>query len=343
MRRKGYEIIIVSSGAIAFGMEKLGFKERPRTIPQKQAAAAVGQTSLMWNYERFFAQKREKVGQVLLTHSDLSNRQRYLNASKTLFTLINLGVIPIINENDSVVVEEIKFGDNDNLAALTANLVEADLLLILTDMDGLFDRDPRRKKGAHLIPLVKEIDGQIERLAFRGKNDTGTGGMATKIQAAKKAAAFGAPTIVANGKVEGIIQKIFEGEEVGTLFLPKKDKLGSRKHWIAFTLKSKGVLVVDNGAKEAILSQGKSLLPSGLLEVRGNFESGQAVSIQDSSGEEFAKGLVNYSSSEINKIKGLKSRDLEATLGYRYYDEIVHRDDLVILKQEPGVRSQEPE
>lgn len=331
LKKAGYEIIIVSSGAIAFGMDKLELSERPKSIPQKQAAAAVGQTSLMWNYEKFFGKHQEKVAQVLLTHDDLSNRRRYLNARNTLYTLIDLGILPIINENDSVVVEEIKFGDNDNLAALVTSLVEADLLLILTDIDGLYDRDPKEKKEAKLIPLVKRIDSEVEKIGCGTKSNTSVGGMSTKIQAAKKAAIFGIPTIIANGKINKVINQIFQGKQIGTLFLPQKSKLTSRKNWIAYTLRTKGTIVVDEGARRALVSQGKSLLPSGVLRSEGRFNIGDPVSCVDIKGVEFARGLVNYNYLEIEQIKGLRTNQIEAKLGYKYYDEIIHRDDLVVL------------
>ncbi|MFH2013048.1 MAG: glutamate 5-kinase [Pseudomonadota bacterium] len=332
LKKNGYHPIIVSSGAIAAGMQKLGLCERPKNIPQKQAAAAVGQSTLMWNYERSFAEYNQKVAQVLLTHDDLSNRQRYLNARNTLLTLSDYGIIPIINENDSVAVEEIKFGDNDNLSAMTTNLVGADLLIILTDIDGLYDKDPCHKEDAQLIPLVKEIDDEIEKIAGDTTNQISIGGMITKVQAAKKAAIFGVPTIVANGKLDGIINKIITGEEVGTLFLPKKTRMNSRKHWIAFTLKTKGEICVDDGAKKAIVDKGKSLLPSGVLSIKGKFGAGDSVTLVGPDNLEFAKGLVNYSSSEITKIKGLKTVEIEAKLGYKYFDEIIHRDDLVVFE-----------
>ena len=332
LNRNGYYPIIVSSGAIAAGMQKLGLVQRPKNIPQKQAAAAVGQSTLMWNYERSFAEYDQKVAQVLLTHDDLSNRQRYLNARNTLSTLSDYGIIPIINENDSVAVEEIKFGDNDNLSALTTNLVGADLLIILTDINGLYDEDPCQKEDARLISVVKEINHEIEKIAGDTTSPISIGGMITKVQAAKKAAILGVPTILANGKLDGIIDKIIIGEDVGTLFLPKETRMTSRKHWIAFTLKPKGEILVDDGAKKAIVNKGKSLLPSGVLTIKGKFGTGDSVNLVCPDRFEFARGLVNYSSSEITKIKGLKTGEIESKLGYKYYDEIIHRDDLVVLE-----------
>ena len=330
-KKKGYEVVIVSSGAIAAGMSRLGFLEKPKTIPQKQAAAAIGQSALMWNYERAFTCYGEKVAQVLLTRDDLSNRRRYLNARNTLLTLLGLGVIPIINENDTVVVEEIKFGDNDNLSALVTSLVNADLLIILSDIAGLYDRDPRLSKDAKLIPLVRQVTVEMEKKASGTLSPISIGGMVTKLQAARKAALFGVPMILANGMVEGIIGRIFQAEDVGTLFTSEVNKLTSRKHWIAFTLEPQGRIIVDDGAKKAILQKGKSLLPSGVLATEGEFSLGDPVVLVDLQKEEFAKGLSNYGSAEINKIKGLKTTEVENKLGYKYGDEIIHRDDLVVL------------
>ena len=328
-KKAGYEVVIVSSGAIAAGMERLGFTEKPKTIPQKQAAAAIGQSALMWNYERAFSFYREKVAQILLTRDDLSNRNRFLNARNTLLALLDSGVIPIVNENDTVAVEEIKVGDNDNLSALITNLAGADLLLIWSDIDGLYDRDPRLHKNAKLIPLVAHVTAELEKKASGTLSPFSIGGMVTKLQAARKAALFGVPTILANGTVEGTLKKILSGEEVGTLFTSEVNKLRSRKHWIAFTLQPLGKIIVDDGARKAILKKGKSLLPSGILAAEGKFSRGDPVTLMDMQREEFAKGLVNYSSAEITKIKGLKSQDVEIRLGYKYRDEVIHRDDLV--------------
>jgi glutamate 5-kinase len=328
-KKRGYEVVIVSSGAIAAGMARLGLLEKPKTMPQKQASAAIGQSALMWNYERAFSFFGEKVAQVLLTRDDLSNRNRYLNARNTLLTLLSLGVIPIINENDTVVVEEIKFGDNDNLSALVTNLVNADLLIILSDINGLYDRDPRLHKNAKLIPLVHQVTDDLEKKASGTLSPISIGGMVTKLQAARKAALFGIPTVLANGMEEGILKRILQGEDLGTLFTSEGNKLTSRKHWIAFTLEPLGKIIVDEGAKKAILQKGKSLLPSGVLAAEGKFGLGDPVVLTDIHGQEFAKGLTNYGSTEISKIKGLKTTEVEGKLGYKYSDEIIHRDDLV--------------
>jgi glutamate 5-kinase len=329
IKKNRLEVVIVSSGAIAAGMSRLGLLEKPKTMPQKQASAAIGQSALMWNYERAFSFYGQKVAQVLLTREDLSHRDRYLNARNTLLTLLDFGVIPIINENDTVAVEEIKFGDNDNLSALVTNLANADLLIILSDIDGLYDRDPRLHKNAKLIPLVSAVTAEMEKKATGTLSAISIGGMVTKLQAARKAAFFGVPTILANGMVEGILERIMRGEEIGTLFTPEVNKLTSRKHWIAFTLKPLGNIVVDEGAKKAILQKGKSLLPSGILAAEGKFSRGDPVVLLDGKGQGFAKGLVNFTALEINKIKGLKTAEVESRLGYKPRDEIIHRDDLV--------------
>jgi glutamate 5-kinase len=331
IKKNGIEPVVVSSGAIAIGMQKIGLKQRPQSIPLKQAAAAVGQSGLMENYERFFKKKNLKIGQVLLTNLILKQRSLFLNARNTLFALLELGIIPIINENDSVVVDEIKLGDNDNLATITTNLVEADLLIILTDQDGLFEADPQTYKDARLISLVKKIDKKLESLASTKTSIHGVGGMETKIAAAKNATAYGIPVVMANGRVHGILEAIFQGKEVGTLFLPQTSKLKSRKHWIAFTLKPRGKLFIDHGAEEAILKKGKSLLAVGITKAEGEFQFGDSVSILNQHQHEIARGLVNYDSLEIKRIKGAPTKEIERILGYKYYDEVINRDDLVVL------------
>jgi glutamate 5-kinase len=331
LKRQGCEIVLVSSGAIAAGMEKLGYKTRPQAITQKQATAAVGQTRLMNIYEDYFSRYQQMVAQVLLTHDDLSHRRRFLNARNTLLTLLELGIIPIINENDTVAVDEIKFGDNDNLSALITNLIGADLLVILTDIDGLCDSDPRVNPNAKCIPLVEDIDGDIEGIIGETKNEMSVGGMISKIQAARKASRFGIPTVVARGTKDGILHQILKGKEIGTLILPKGEALSSRKHWIAFNPKPKGDLIVDEGAKKAVVQRGKSLLPSGVVKIKGSFDRGDLVTCVGPRGKEFARGLVNYSASELEKIKGLRSDRIEIALGYKYSDEVIHRNDLVVL------------
>lgn len=329
---KGTKLVVVSSGAVAAGMTRLGLKERPKTIPQKQALAAVGQISLMALYEGYFARFQKSVAQILLTHDDLSDRHRYLNAKHTLKTLLDLSIIPIVNENDTVAVEEMKFGDNDHLSSLVATLLEADLLVILSDVDGVYDRDPHLHREARLIPLIADIKKAQEELRGGSQSPYGTGGISSKVAAAEKAAAAGIPTLIANGQKDGILSSIFNvKEETGTLVLPRENRLAIRKHWIAYNLEPSGEIIVDSGAYEALLQRGKSLLPSGLKEIHGSFGAGECVRCLDLKGKEFARGLVNYSAEELNRIKGLHTSKIEAVLGYKAYDEIIHRDDLVLL------------
>ncbi len=329
---QGKEVVVVSSGAVAAGMTRVGLKGKPKTIPQKQALAAVGQIKLMALYERHFSRFNKSVAQVLLTHEDLASRRRYLNAKHTLQTLLDSCIIPVVNENDTVAVEEMKFGDNDHLSSLVATLLEADLLVILSDVDGIYDHDPRLHAGAQLISLITDIKGSKKGLSGESQSPYGTGGISSKISAAEKAAAAGIPTFIANGLEAGILSKVFDvKEETGTLILPEKNRLASRKHWIAYNLKPSGEIVVDRGAYDALVHKGKSLLPSGLKEVQGSFGVGECVRCLDLQGREFARGLVNYSAQELNRIKGLHTSGIEKVLGYKAYDEIIHRDDLVLL------------
>jgi len=326
------EVVVVSSGAVAAGMVKLGVKERPKTIPHKQALAAVGQISLMALYERQFARYDKSVAQVLLTHEDLANRQRYINAKHTFQKLLESSIIPIVNENDTVAVEEMKFGDNDHLSALVATLLEADLLVILSDVEGVYDKDPRTHADAQLIPLIRESKGVSRAIVGESLSAFGTGGIATKLGAAEKAGAGGIPTLIASGLRAGVLEQVFdEKEAVGTLILAEENRLASRKHWIAFNLKPAGDIVVDQGAQDAVATKGKSLLPSGVKAIRGSFGVGECVRCLDAAGREFARGLVNYSAQELNQIKGLHTSKIEKVLGYKAYDEIIHRDDLVLL------------
>lgn len=331
LRSEGHEIFLVSSGAILCGMETLGLTRRPKTIPLKQAAAAVGQSRLMWAYEKHFEKFQINVAQVLLTREDIADRKRFINARNTLMTLLEHGIMPIINENDTVTVDEIKLGDNDHLAAQITHLVDASLLVILSDVDGLFTADPRKKPEATLIPLIEEITPEIEGIAGAPGAISGTGGMATKVQAAKSVAAYGVTTLIVNGTVPGLMRRAFQGESIGTLFLPKPVRLTSKKHWIAHSLKVKGEVVLDAGAVEAILKKGKSLLASGIREITGKFEVGDAIRCLTSDGKEIAKGLTNYSASEMIQIKGIHSSQIEKKLGYKSTDEVIHRDNLVIL------------
>ncbi len=328
--QKSREFIVVSSGAIAAGVKKMELKEGARTIPQKQAAASIGQTELMTSYERIFAEKGIKVGQMLLTKDDLSHRRRHLNAKNTLITLLAWKVTPIINENDTVVVEEIQLGDNDNLSALVATLADADLLITLTDMEGLMDCDPRKSPDACLIPLVEEINDKIKAMVGTSKSTVGHGGMSSKLEAASKAGIAGIPMIIAGGKIPHVVRRIMEGEEHGTLILPLRERIRSKKHWIRFNLEPEGVLVIDDGAVSALVDKGKSLLPIGVVQISGDFEHGAAVAIQNMCGKTIAKGLVNYSSVEINKIKGRRTPEIDWILGYRRNDEIAHADNIAL-------------
>lgn len=325
------DVVIVSSGAIAAGMGRLSLRKRPEEIRLKQAAAAVGQSRLMWAYEKSFESYGKKVAQVLLTREDLTERRRYLYAKNTLETLIELGVIPIVNENDTIAVDEIRFGDNDTLAVMVTNLLQAGLLLILSDVDGLYTSDPRSNSDAKLIDLVTEITSQIEKIAGKSSTIEGTGGMFSKVQAAKKASAMGVSSAIINGTKPGIIHGFFEYKKIGTFFPTGKNRLSLRKHWIAYTARSKGILTIDEGAKRAVLTKGKSLLSTGITAIEGRFGVGDTVSCQDEYGKKLAKGIVNYSSEDLNKIKGIKSSEIEKTLGYKYDDEVIHRDNMVIL------------
>ena len=331
LRELGKQVVVVSSGAIAAGRSELGLTEKPKTIPQKQAAAAIGQTRLMRAYEEALAPHGLKAAQLLLTSEDLGSRQRFLNARATIDTLLGYGIIPVINENDTVVVDEIKFGDNDNLSALVTSVAESDLLLILTDVEGLYSSDPGQNPDARLIPLVQGITRELERAAGGAASSVGTGGMATKVAAAKKAGKNGVPTILVAGKRAGILSAAMRGEEVGTLFLPQGAGLKGRKHWIAYTLKPAGRVTVDDGARNVLQKKGKSLLPSGVVGVEGRFERGACVRICGSDGNEFARGLSDYSSSEIARLAGHNSSEIEELLGYRYADVIIHRDNLVVI------------
>lgn len=331
LKTSGRETAVVSSGAIALGMRRLGMRDRPVAIPERQAAAAVGQGSLMAMYDSAFSAVEEKAAQVLLTHDDLGSRKRFLNARNTLTALFRLGIVPVINENDTVAVEEIKFGDNDALSALATNLVEADLLLILSDIDGLYEKDPKAFPDAKKVHVVEDVDALRTDSMANSANRLGTGGIRSKCEAARLAAHFGAATIIANGNRPGVISRVMAGEDEGTLFLPKEDRLTSKKHWIAFSARPTGRVFVDDGARDALLEKGRSLLPSGISEVDGAFEAGEVVHCVDQSGMEFARGVANYSSSEIKRIKGLKTADVVGVLGYKVYDEVIHRDNLVVL------------
>jgi glutamate 5-kinase len=325
-------VVVVTSGAVAAGAARLGRVGGARGIEWRQAAAALGQIGLMAAYERAFAAHERQVAQVLLTHADLANRRRYLNARHTLRALLDLGVVPIVNENDTVAVEELKFGDNDNLSALTAALVEADLLVILSDVAGLHTRDPRLDSAAPVVRVTRADDGALLRAAGPSRTQVGTGGMASKLAAAGKAAAAGIPTFIADGTADGVLAAVFDAAaETGTLVLPDGDRLGRRKHWIAYTLKPAGTLHVDEGAERALARGGRSLLPSGVARVEGGFGVGDCVRCVGPTGREFARGLVNYTAAEMERIKGVHTREIEQLLGYKGSDEVIHRDDLTLL------------
>ena len=324
------EVIIVSSGAIACGMETLNLKKKPKEIEKLQALASVGQVLLMKMYMDAFAWEKMRVGQVLLTHEDIKSKDRCLNLMNTLNSLLSMDIIPIINENDALSFTEIKFGDNDNLSALIAQITDADLLLLLCDVDGLYDKDPTKHPDARLIRLIEKIDESVEKLAEGTKSEKSVGGMISKIEAAKKAGYYGIPTRVIRGDIENIIVRVIKGEEPGTLFLPSK-KISRRQWWAAFAYKTKGTVWVDEGAEAAISNHGKSLLPSGITKTEGDFRRGECIEVNNNKGTVIARGIANYSSTDVNKIKGLKSVDIAKKLGYKYTEEIIHRDNMVII------------
>jgi glutamate 5-kinase len=326
----GNHIAIVSSGAIGAGVAALKLKQRPKTIPEKQATAAIGQPLLMEAYENAFRKQECTIAQILLTKDDFVNRSRYLNAKNTFSVLFEQCAVPIINENDTVAVEEIKLGENDNLSALVANLIEADLLIILSDIDGLYSDDPAKNNKAHLIPIVEKITGQIEKLAKSNRTELSTGGMITKIQAAKRCVSAGIAMIIANGENPNILEDIFSGVFKGTLFLPAESKLNLRKKWIGFVSSAKGYVRVDDGAKLALLKKQKSLLPSGIVEVHGEFKANETISILDLNSNVIGKGVSGFSSSELSKIKGKKTGEIEKLLNHKSHDEVIHRDNLVL-------------
>lgn len=328
----GREVILVTSGAIGAGAGSLGLASRPQSLPEKQAAAAVGQGVLMRVYSELLHRYSKVAGQVLLTREDLEDRRRYLNARHTLLTLLKWGVFPIINENDTVAVEEIRVGDNDTLSALVASLVDADLLVILTDIEGLYTSDPRHDESASLIPVVEEITPDLLEQPGTTGSIWGTGGMATKLAAARIATAAGIPVVVAGSRHSGVLTELLGGRPHGTLFFPAARALPARRRWIAFGPPARGRLYIDAGAARAVVSNGKSLLPSGIVKVEGNFTPGQVVSIINPEGQEIARGLVNYTKEEVEKIRGRKTSEIGAILGHKDYDEVVHRDNLVIMQ-----------
>ena len=331
LRQRKKDVVLVSSGAVAEGMQRLGWKRRPSALHELQAAAAVGQMGLVEAYESCFRKHGLRTAQVLLTHEDLADRKRYLNARSTLRTLLNLGVVPVINENDTVATDEIRFGDNDTLAALVTNLIEADLLVILTDQPGLYTRDPRRNADATLVSEARAGDTSLEKMAGGVGSHVGSGGMLTKVLAAKRAARSGAATIIASGREPNVLVRLASGEAIGTQLLAEKMTLAARKQWMADHLQVRGKLKLDDGAVRALRTDGKSLLPIGVLDATGEFERGEVVSCLDSQGHEIARGLVNYSSAETHKILKSPSQEIETRLGYVDEPELIHRDNLVLL------------
>ena len=323
--------LVVTSGAVALGVERLGLKSRPREMALKQAAAAAGQSLLMRLYDDHFEQRGLHCAQVLLTHADIADRGRYLNARRALGALLERGVLPVINENDTVSVEEIKFGDNDALAAMVVDLVEADLLVILTDAGGVYTADPRKNRAARRLSVIESVTPAVEALAGSAApagSAMGTGGMLTKLRAARRTTGAGVPCAIVAGE-PGVLQRLFAGEDVGTLCLPQGERRSLRQRWM-LDLKTRGQLRVDDGARDAVLAGKKSLLPSGVRKVVGNFGSGDPVEIAGLDGRSFARGLVVYGADEVRRIAGLKSADIETRLGYRLLDCVVHRDDLVV-------------
>jgi len=329
--QQGRQIVLVSSGAVAEGMQRLGWKKRPTAVNELQAAAAVGQMGLVQMYESCFSQHQLHTAQVLLTHDDLADRKRYLNARSTLRTLLDLKVIPIINENDTVVTDEIRFGDNDTLGSLVANLIEADALVILTDQQGLYSADPRKDSDAKFIQHGTAGDIALEKMAGGAGSDVGTGGMLTKILAAKRAARSGANTVIASGREKDVLVRLAAGEVIGTHLQTTEMKTTARKQWLADHLQLRGKLTLDAGAVKVIKQDGKSLLPIGVITVEGNFERGEVVACCDAAGTEIARGLVNYSASEALRIMRQPSAQIEKILGYVEESELIHRDNLVLL------------
>ncbi|MBM7556198.1 glutamate 5-kinase [Halanaerobacter jeridensis] len=328
LKNQDLDIIFVSSGAIAAGQGKLRLNKIDRSIPEKQALASIGQGLLMKTYQKLFSEYGYEAAQILLTQNDLNDRKRYLNSRNTINQLLKYNVVPIINENDTVAVKEIKFGDNDTLSALVSSLIDADLLIMLSDIDGLYTTDPRENQDAELISEVEDIS-TVESAAGGSGTERGTGGMATKIEAAKIATKAGIPMIIANGKQDKVLTKIIEGKEIGTTFLAEEG-LPSRDKWIAFNMAVEGELIVDSGAVKALQESGSSLLACGIIETKGNFSAGDVVDVFDQSGTKIGRGLVNYAQREVEQIEGLQSDEIEEKLGYQAYDEVIHRDNLVL-------------
>lgn len=330
LRAAGKQVVVVSSGAVAEGMKRLGWTRRPSEMHELQAAAAVGQMGLAQVYESCFSEHGLQTAQVLLTHEDLADRRRYLNARSTLRTLLELAVVPIINENDTVVTDEIKFGDNDTLGALVTNLIDADVLVILTDQQGLYTADPRKDPAATLLPAVRAGDPRLEAIAGGTGSSIARGGMITKVRAAQRAARGGASTVVASGRLDSVLKRLAAGESIGTQFVADIPRLAARKQWMADHLQLRGSVTVDDGAARALRAEGRSLLPIGVVEVQGDYERGEVIAIRDHQGEELGRGLSNYSSSDTRRIMRRASSEIEAILGYIEEPELIHRDDLVL-------------
>jgi len=330
LQQQGVELLLVSSGAVAAGMSRLGWTSRPKSIHELQAAAAVGQMGLVQAWQSSFAQQQRQTAQILLTHDDLTDRERYLNARSTLRTLVKLGVVPVINENDTVVTDSVRFGDNDTLAALVANLVEADVLVILTDRDGMFEADPRQQPDAALISEARADDPRLDALAGGG-GVLGRGGMQTKLRAARLAARSGAHCVIVGGRIPLVLERLKAAEALGTLLTPERGLLAARKQWLAGHLQTRGSLSLDEGAVKALVQGNKSLLPVGVKAVSGSFRRGEMVRVLAPDGREIARGLTNYSAAEADKIKGQPSDNIERLLGYIDEAELMHRDNLVLL------------
>jgi len=332
LKKRGYETTVVSSGSIGCGMSELGLKKRPVTLPELQAVAAVGQSKLISVYDAFFKVHGYHAAQILFTRDDFEDRQRYLNTCNTIHMLLRINAIPIVNENDTISVDEIAFGDNDELSALVTNLISADLLIILSSVDGLYEKQPTAKKKPRVVEIVEDISDKIKGLAYDEKTLRGVGGMHTKLKAASIVTHAGECVVIANGRRKDVLTEIMQYENIGTFFLPKKARLASRKRWIGYTKRAKGKIFIDNGAVDALLKKGKSLLASGIVSVEGEYNKGDIVSVcKKENAEVIARGLTNYSSEETNKIKGQSTSHIVKILGYKMYDEVVHRDNMVIL------------
>ena len=332
VRSDGRNVVLVTSGAIGAGVGKLGLGKRPTDLPSLQACAAVGQTALMQLYQESLAPYGTQTAQILLTAGDFDSRPRYLNVRNTILTLFEYRALPIINENDTVSVAEIKFGDNDHLAAMVTNLLRAPLLVLLTNVDGLYDSDPRTNPAAELLCTVPYIDEAVTGMAGKSRSELGTGGMRSKLRAARLATAAGESVIMANGSHDGILDRVFAGEPVGTLFLPHGQDVPSWKRWVGYTARPRGKLIIDEGARRAVVEHGRSLLPVGVMTVEGEFGKGDVVAVCDESGQEIARGLSNYSVADAERLRGRSTEQIEAMLGAVSYPELIHRDNLVVTQ-----------